>query len=296
MTRLRISLLAGIATIALGAFPAQALDIKAGGLSVSVDGGGSGGGGGGGGINANVDAGPDVDADVSVNGNDQDADVSANVNSNSNTQSTGGDVLDATVDLEDGIETDIDILKLRNGHAASADVDILTGEDDKVLDAFVDTGVGDANAVVRLSNTDDGTNLNAGASLDAAGTSNDVMVDLTIGGGGVAGGTVVDTDAADADISINVRPRGVDLFDLVTLPLEDDEDGDGIPPVDGVPPDTGVAPPTNIGTDPNEIRDAFNTISDEDVAALKVNCRAVLGNPAGYSDSAVAICKLAIGM
>ena len=290
MTRHRISLLAGIAAIALAAFQAQALDIKAGGLSVSI----SGGGGGGGGINANVDVGPDVDADVSVSGNDQDADVSANIDSN--TQSTGGDVLDATVDLEDGIETDIDILKLRNGHAASADVDILTGEDDKVLDAFVDTGVGDANAVVRLSNTDDGTNLNAGASLDAAGTSNDVMVDLTIGGGGVAGGTVVDTDAADADISINVRPRGVDLFDLVTLPLEDDEDGDGIPPVDGVPPDTGVAPPTNIGTDPNEIRDAFNTINDEDVAALKVNCRAVLGNPAGYSDSAVAICKLAIGM
>jgi hypothetical protein len=289
MKRHRISLLAGIAAAALAISQAQALDVKAGGLSIS-------GGGGGGGINANVDVGPDVDADVSVSGNDQDADVSANVNSSSNTQSTGGEVLDATVDLEDGIETDIDILKLRNGHAASADLDILTGEDDKVLDSFVDTGVGDANAVVRFSNGDGGTNLNAGASLDAAGTSNDVMVDLTIGGGGVAGAAVVDTDEADADISINVRPRGVDLLDLATLPLEDGEDGDGIPPVDGVPPDTGVAPPTDIGTGPNEIRDAFNTISDEDVAALKVNCRAVLGNPAGYSDSALAICKLAVGM
>ena len=294
MKRHRISMLAGIAAAALAISQAQAIDLNAGPANVSVN-----GGGGGASVNANVNAGPDVNANVSVSDDGQGADVSANVDSNATTQSTGGDALEATVDIDEGIETDIDILKLRRGgHAASADVDILTGEDDKVLDAFVDTGVGDANAVVRFSNGDGGTNVNIGSSLDAASTSNDAMIDLTIGGGGVAGGAAVDTGAADANVRVRNGTGGVlDLADDLTATLLPADDGTvpGSPP-DGIPPDTGVVPPDGITPDPNEIRDTFNTLSAEDVAALKVNCHSVLGNSSSFSNSAVAICKLALGM
>ena len=59
---------------------------------------------------------------------------------------------------------------------------------------------------------------------------------------------------------------------------------------------TGVVPADGLNLSAGAIQNTFETISEEDVAALKVNCRTILGNSASYSANAVAICKLALGM
>ena len=99
----------------------------------------------------------------------------------------------------------------------TVDVDVdLDGEGEDSITGSIDTGLGDADAVLRFSNTEEGTNINAGTDLDAAGTSTEAMIDLTIGGGGVAGEADCRRRREQATLSINVGTGGV--LDALTNP------------------------------------------------------------------------------
>ncbi len=187
----------------------------------------------------------------------------------------GNNAANATADLdEDGVDIDLDLLKLKQaaGHAATSDIDVGLGQ-----------STGTSHATVDLN--DDGV-INA---------DDDAQLVLDVNGDGV----LSILDDANGDGIVSTSDLGIDLNGLGDSGADADLDpGDGIVGADiggvgGAVSLGGGGSPDGLGAPPSQIElgRAFGNIDDNEVAALKLKCADVLGNPAGFDAATVSVCQ-----
>jgi len=277
MSHRATTLLSGIAALALVAASAQAME-----LNVGIGGGND--------PAVNVKAGiGNTNATVnSTTGGASTANVNANVSTGSSSALPNSLSSNASIDLDDvtdGGRVTVDL----NGDGVIDDNDTVMAKLDINGDGVLNS-LDDAN--------DDGV-LND-ADLDALVSigKKDAKGAVTLGLGGETGGA--------ASVGIGGLPPGdvdpgkvIGEFALPQVPSVDigsigfgEIPGPGEVPPPGVVPNPGVNPGPAPGVSDSDLTNTFRSLSDDDIADLKIKCADVMANPSAFDAATVAICRV----
>ncbi len=277
MQKNKLTIVSGVIATLMLANPASALEVNVGGLKASV--------GGNTGVSANVNAnvgGTRATANVGALGN-------SGTRATANVGTGGGTTATVNANLGSGSGTLPETLSARvridlGGSRTRATVDI---NGDGVIDD-------DVTALLKLDVNGDGQltaldDLNGDGLLDGT----DLKIRLNVGEGGNGDSVELSgTGVIDGSIDANVG----DLIDLGSLSI-----GTPIPtPVETPEPGITPLPGDFDGTLPRvegeiggqgDIVDRLRGMDSQDVAALKIKCVDVMGNPGAFDATTVSICR-----